>query len=79
MTLKDLDSVAINEIYVTAFDCDGPAHLVTDYLRGSSGFMSLEVAKLGTYNGLDFLAHINISPNVLRLLERESNDYYNRK
>jgi hypothetical protein len=79
MTLKDLYSVAGGEIYVTAFDCDGPAYLVTDYLRGSSGFMSFEIARLGTYNGLDFLAHIDISPNVLRLLERESNDYYNRK
>lgn len=79
MTLKDLQTVATGEIYVTAFDCDAPAYLITDYLRGSSGFMSLEIVKLDTYKCLDFLAHIDISPNVLRVLDKESTAYYNRK
>ena len=79
MTLKDLHGVASGEIYVTAFDCDGTAHLITDYMRGSGGFMSLEIVKLSTYNCLDFLAHIDISPSVLRLLDRESNNYYSKK
>ena len=78
MTLKSLDTIAAGEIYVTAYDCDAPAFLVTDYLRGSAGFMSLDIAKLSTYNGLDFLAHIDISPAVLRALNKESESYYNR-
>lgn len=78
MTLKNLDSIAAGEIYVTAYDCDGPAYLVTDYMRGSSGFMSLEIAKLSTYSGIDFLAHIHISPAVLRVLNKESESYYNK-
>lgn len=77
MTLKDLQTVAAGEIYVTAYDCDGPAYLVRDYLRGSGGFMSLEIVKLSTHEGLDFLAHIDISPNVLRILNKESENYYN--
>lgn len=79
MTLKDLHSVANSEIYVTAFDCDGPAYLITNFMRGSRGFMSLEITKLSTYNGLDLLAHIDISPSVLRILDKESNEYYNGK
>lgn len=76
MTLKELQAVAAGEIYVTAYDCDGPTYLVTDYLRGSSGFMSLEIARLGIYDCLDFLAHIDISPSVLRVLSKESESYY---
>lgn len=79
MTLKNLDSIAAGEIYITAYDCDGPAYLVTDYLRGSSGFMSLEIVRLSTYNSLDFLAHIDISPAVLRVLNKESENYYNSR
>lgn len=79
MTLKDLHSIANGNIYVTAHDCDGPAYLITDYLRGSGGFMSLEIACLETYDCLDFLAHIDISPNVLRVLNKESDDYYSKK
>ena len=76
MTLKDLHTIANGEIYVTAYDCDGPAYLVTDYLRGSGGFMSLEIVQLSVYECLDFLAHIDISPNVLRILNKESEDYH---
>lgn len=79
MTLKDLNNVRGCEIYVTAYDCDAPAFLLTDYLRGSGGVMSLEIVKLTTHNGLDLLAHIDISPAVLRILNKESDVYYNHK
>ena len=79
MTLKDLFTIANGEIYVTAYECDGPAYLITNSLRGSRGFMSLEIVQLSRYNGLDFLAHIDISPNVLRVLNKESDEYYSKK
>ena len=75
MTLKELRAVASGEIYITAYDCDGPAVLLTNYLCGSGGLMSLEIVKLAPYNGLDFCAHIDIPPSVVRALEKESNSY----
>lgn len=76
MTLKELNSIAAGEIYVTAYDCDAPAYLITDYLRGSAGFMSIEIAMLTTYDCIDFLAHIDISPAALRVLNKESENHY---
>lgn len=78
MTLKDLAAVADTDIMITAFDCDGPAYYLTNYLRGSAGVMSLEIAKITTYGGLYILAHIDISPAVLRILDKESNTYYDK-
>ena len=79
MTLKDLSAVARCEIYTTAYAADGDEYLITDFLRGSSGFMSLEIAGLHPHkNGLDLVAEINISPGVLRFLDKESKKYYNK-
>lgn len=78
MTIKELRAVASGEIYITAYDCDGPAVLLTNYLCGSGGLMSMEIVKLTPYNGLDFCAHIDIPPAVVRVLEKESNAFYNR-
>ena len=79
MTLKDLRAVASGEIYITAYDCDGPAVLLTNYLCGSGGLMSLEIVKLTPHNGLDFCAHIDIPAAVIRVLEKESKDFYDRQ
>lgn len=79
MTLKELDIIANGEIYIMAQDNNGPTYLITDYLRGSRGFMSLEISKLDTYKGLDFLAHVDMSPVVLDMWVKESDDYYKNR
>ena len=77
MTLKELHAVSVCSICVTAYDADGPLHPITDYMRGSSGFMSLEITRLHVHpNGVDLVAEIDISPAVLRVLDKESDNYY---
>jgi len=78
MTLADLAAVSTCPIYITALHGsrnDTHAEL-TNFLRGSSGVMSLQIVKLGVFSDGSFCAYIDLPNSVISAIDKDSKKAY---
>ena len=78
MTLSDLAAVSTCPIYITSLH--GSHHdtyaELTNYLRGSSGVMSLQIVKLGAFSNGDLCAYIDLPNSVISAIDNDSKKAY---
>lgn len=79
MTLRDLAAVTLCEITFTSTeDTRAPWVNLTDYLRGCSGIMGLEIAKLGAFSDGSHAVYIDLPPSVIRAIHKDNEQFYSK-
>lgn len=78
MTLSDLAAVSTCPIYITSLYCSRHKTYaeLTNYLRGSSGVMSLKVEKLGAFTVGNLCAYIDLPESVISSIDEDSKQAY---